>query len=211
MEPIKILIVDDHPSFRAGLVALLSPLDGMTVADQVATGEQALAMITQLQPDVVLMDLSMPGMGGVAATERILRDHPHVRVLVLSMSDDDESVFAALRAGARGFVVKGARRVELSRAIRAVAAGDAVFGPAIANRLIAYFSGLAKREHSLPQLTPREREILGMMTSHLTNPQIAERLALSHKTVRNHVSNIFAKLHVADRSSAVSRARESGF
>ncbi|GAA0979013.1 response regulator transcription factor [Acrocarpospora macrocephala] len=211
MEPINILLVDDHPAFRAGLVALLSPLDGIKVVDQVANGEQALALINQLQPDVVLMDLTMPGMGGVVATERILRDNPHIRVLILSMSDDDESVFAALRAGARGYVVKGARRVELSRAIRAVAAGDAVFGPAIANRLIGYFSGLARREQSLPQLTPREREILGLMTSHLTNPQIAERLALTHKTVRNHVSNIFAKLHVGDRVSAVSRARESGF
>lgn len=211
MEPIRVLLVDDHPAFRAGLTALLAPVQEITIVDEVASGEQALAVIHRVQPDVVLMDLTMPGMGGAEATERILRDHPHVRVLVLSMSDDDASVFAALRAGARGYVVKGARRAELSRSIQAVAAGEAVFGPAIAGRLIGYFSGPSRREQSLPELTPREREILTLMTSRLSNPQIAERLGLSQKTVRNHASNIFAKLHVADRASAVNRARESGF
>ncbi|GAB1816940.1 response regulator transcription factor [Herbidospora sp. RD11066] len=211
MEQIRVLLVDDHPAFRAGLLALLKPVIGIQVVDQASTGEQALALVPQVQPDVVLMDLAMPGMGGVGTTERLVRDHPHIRVLVLSMADDDDSVFAALRAGARGYVLKGARKAELVRAILAVHGGEALFGPAIASRLSGYFTGLAKREQGFPELTVREREILSLMAAHMTNPHIAERLALSGKTVRNHVSNIFAKLHVADRAQAITRARESGF
>ncbi|MEV7807816.1 response regulator transcription factor [Microbispora sp. NPDC088329] len=211
MEPIRVLLVDDHAAFRAGLRALLRPVEEMEVADEAASGEQALALLPRVQPDVVLMDLAMPGMGGVAATERITRDNPHVRVLVLSMADDDDAVFAALRAGARGYVLKGARRAELVRAILAVAEGEAIFGPALAGRLMGYFSGLGgKPEPSFPELTPREREILGLVAGHLTNVQIAARLGLSQKTVRNHVSSIFAKLRVADRAAAIMRARESG-
>ncbi|GIH60023.1 response regulator transcription factor [Microbispora siamensis] len=210
MEPIRVLLVDDHAAFRAGLRALLRPVEEMEVADEAASGEQALALLPRVQPDVVLMDLAMPGMGGVAATERITRDNPHVRVLVLSMADDD-AVFAAVRAGARGYVLKGARRAELVRAIRAVAEGEAIFGPALAGRLMGYFSDLARKpEPSFPELTPREREILGLVAGHLTNVQIAARLGLSQKTVRNHVSSIFAKLRVADRAEAIMRARESG-
>ncbi|OPG14652.1 response regulator transcription factor [Microbispora sp. GKU 823] len=211
MEPIRVLLVDDHAAFRAGLRALLRPVEEMEVADEAASGEQALALLPRVQPDVVLMDLAMPGMGGVAATERITRDNPHVRVLVLSMADDDDAVFAAVRAGARGYVLKGARRAELVRAIRAVAEGEAIFGPALAGRLMGYFSDLARKpEPSFPELTPREREILGLVAGHLTNVQIAARLGLSQKTVRNHVSSIFAKLRVADRAEAIMRARESG-
>lgn len=211
MDPIRVLLVDDHAAFRAGLRALLRPVEEVEVADEAATGEQALALLPRVQPDVVLMDLAMPGMGGVAATERITRDNPHVRVLVLSMSDDDDAVFAAIRAGARGYVLKGARRAELVRSILAVAEGEAIFGPALAGRLMGYFSGLERKaEPSFPELTPREREILGLVAAHLTNPQIAARLGLSQKTVRNHVSSVFAKLRVADRAEAIMRARAAG-
>ncbi|GIH47371.1 two component transcriptional regulator, LuxR family [Microbispora rosea] len=211
MEPIRVLLVDDHAAFRAGLRALLRPVEEMEVADEAASGEQALALLPRVQPDVVLMDLAMPGMGGVAATELITRDNPHVRVLVLSMADDDDAVFAALRAGARGYVLKGARRADLVRAIRAVAEGEAIFGPALAGRLMGYFSDLGRKpEPSFPELTPREHEILGLVAGHLTNVQIAARLGLSQKTVRNHVSSIFTKLRVADRAEAIMRVRESG-
>ncbi|MFD0890406.1 response regulator [Streptosporangium algeriense] len=211
---IRVLLVDDHAGFRAGLRTLLSTAEGVEVADEVSSGEQALAVVGRLQPDVVLMDLTMPGMGGVAATGRLVRDHPHIRVVMLSMSDDDDSVFAAMRAGARGYVLKGARRAELVRAVQAAADGEAIFGPAIAARLVGYF---AEREHAfagqgpaLPELTRREREVLGLMAERLTNPQIAARLGLSHKTVRNHVSAVFTKLQVNDRAEAITRARRAG-
>ncbi|NRQ35890.1 response regulator transcription factor [Nonomuraea sp. NN258] len=213
----RILVVDDHPGFRAGLRTLLATDTGIEIGDEAGNGEQALALVGQVQPDVVLMDLDMPGMGGIAATKRITRDHPHIPVLVLSMSDDDDSVFAAMRAGARGYVLKGARKAELVRSVEAVAEGGAVFGPALAARLSGYFSP-AERGHSpgergepaLPGLTPREQEILGLIARHLTNPEIALRLGLSQKTVRNHVSAVFAKLQVADRAQAIMRARETG-
>ncbi|MEV4284888.1 response regulator transcription factor [Nonomuraea bangladeshensis] len=212
---IRILVADDHAGFRAGLRTLLATAEGIDVADEAASGEQALALAGRIQPDVVLMDLDMPGMGGIAATERLTRDHPHIRVLVLSMSDDDDSVFAAVRAGARGYVVKGARKAELVRSVQTVAEGGAVFGPALASRLAAYFSpppsgGRAETAAPLPALTPREREILALIAGHLTNPQIAARLGLSQKTVRNHVSAVLAKLQVADRAQAILRAREAG-
>lgn len=210
MDPIRVLLVDDHPAFRAGLRALLAATDDVTVVAEAASGEEALAVLPTVQPDVVLIDLAMPGMGGIAATERIVEAGPHVRVLVLSMADDDDSVFAAMRAGARGYVVKGARRADLVRAIKAVAAGEAIFGAAIAVRLMGYFAGLDRGQPALPQLTEREREILSLVARHLTNPQIAQRYGLSEKTVRNHVSKIFAKLRVADRAQAIIVAREAG-
>ncbi|MEV4378593.1 response regulator transcription factor [Streptosporangium sp. NPDC049644] len=210
---IRVLLVDDHPGFRAGLRTLLATAEGIEVADEAASGEQALALVGRAQPDVVLMDLAMPGMGGVAATERLTHDHPHIRVVVLSMSDDDDSVFAAMRAGARGYVLKGARKAEIVRSVQAVAEGEAIFGPAIATRLVSYFGEQGReqgREEALPELTRREREILGLVAEHLTNPQIAARLGLSQKTVRNHVSAVFTKLQVADRAQAIMRAREAG-
>ncbi|RIV41179.1 response regulator [Micromonospora radicis] len=210
MEQIRVLLVDDHAPFRAGLRALLATSTDIEVCGEAASGEEALAVSGRLQPDVVLLDLTMPGMGGIAATERLVRMSPHVRVLVLSMADDDDSVFAALRAGARGYVLKGARRAEIIRSVRVVADGEAIFGPAIATRLMGYFAGLARTEPAFPELTAREREILTLIAQHLTNPQIAARLGLSTKTVRNHVSNIFAKLQVADRAQAISVAREQG-
>jgi DNA-binding NarL/FixJ family response regulator len=210
MEPIRTMVVDDHAAFRAGLRALLDAVPDIEVVDEAATGEQALILAPVAQPDVVLLDLAMPGMGGIAATERLIGALPHVRVLILSMADDDDSVFAAMRAGARGYVLKGARRAELVRAVRAVAAGEAIFGAALAVRLMGYFAGLDRRAPAFPELSDRERQILGLVAQHLTNPQIAERLGLSQKTVRNHVSSVFTKLRVADRAQAIMRAREAG-
>lgn len=208
---VRVLIVDDHESFRSGLRALLASAADVEVVDEAASGEQALALLPGAQPDVVLMDLAMPGMGGIEATARLVRTHPHVRVLVLSMSDDDDSVLAAVRAGARGYVLKGARRSEILRSIRAVAEGEAIFGPAIAARLTGYFGQMGRvPEDPFPELTEREKEVLALLARHLTNPQIAARLGLSDKTVRNHVSNVLAKLQVSDRAQAILRAREAG-
>jgi DNA-binding NarL/FixJ family response regulator len=213
VEPIRVLLVDDHAHFRAGLRALLATTTEVEVCGEAASGEEAVVAVGTQHPDVVLLDLTMPGIGGIAATERIVQASPHARVLVLSMADDDESVFAALRAGARGYVLKGARRAEIIRAIRVVADGEAIFGPTVAARLMGFFAGLdrtAGAAPAFPELTDREREILGLISQHLTNPQIAERLGLSQKTVRNHVSSIFTKLQVADRAQAIVLARESG-
>ncbi|WP_433604086.1 response regulator [Dactylosporangium sp. CA-139114] len=208
---VRVLVVDDHEQFRAGLRALLATSPEVEVCGEAASGEEALTALPRLQPDVVLLDLVMPGMGGIAATERITAAMPHVRVLVLSMADDDDSVFAAVRAGARGYVLKGARRTEIIRSIRVVADGEAIFGPAIATRLMGFFAGLDRTAPDpFPELTQRERQILAHIARHLTNPQIAERLGVSQKTVRNHVSNIFTKLQVADRAQAIVLARDAG-
>jgi DNA-binding NarL/FixJ family response regulator len=210
--PIRVLIADDHPGFRAGLRALLGTTPDVTVAGEVSTGSAALAAAESLQPDVVLMDVNMPGMDGVEATRRIVDAAPHIAVLALTMHDDDETVFAAIRAGARGYLLKGSSRAELLRAIRAVTAGEAIFGPTVARRLMAYFARPAPRSDAaaFPELTEREREILDMVARGFANPEITARLGLSPKTVRNHVSNIFAKLQVRDRAEAIVRAREAG-
>ncbi len=179
---------------------------------EAADGDEAVKLAARLQPDVILMDLNMPGIGGIEATRRILHTSPHISVLVVSMHDDDDSVFAALQAGARGYLLKGALKAEILRAIRAVTSGEAIFGPAIARRLMQYFSAPrpATLPDAFPELTDREREILTLIARHETNPEIAKRLHLSQKTVRNHVSNIFTKLQVADRAQAIIRAREAG-
>jgi DNA-binding NarL/FixJ family response regulator len=212
MEPIRVLIAEDNARFRDGLRALLSSAGAFEVAGEVATGEEAVSRARALQPDVVLMDLRMPGLDGIEATRRIVQDSPHIAVLVLTMLEDDESVFAAMRAGARGYLLKGALKAEILRAIQDVVSGQAIFGPAIARRLMQYFAvarppGFAQ---TFPELTEREGEILVLIAQGRTNPEIAERLCLSLKTVRNHVSNIFSKLQVADRAQAVIRAREAG-
>ena len=212
MEPIRVLIAEDNARFRDGLRALLSSAPGFEVAGEVGTGEEAIARARALQPDVVLMDLRMPGLDGIEATRRIVQDSPHIAVLALTMLEDDDSVFAAMRAGARGYLLKGALKAEILRAIQDVASGEAIFGPAVARRLMQYFAtvrppGLAQ---TFPELTEREGEILVLIAQGRTNPEIAERLCLSLKTVRNHVSNIFSKLQVADRAQAVVRAREAG-
>jgi DNA-binding NarL/FixJ family response regulator len=210
-EPIRILIADDHPGFRSGLAALLATIPGVVVHGQAETGDAAATMALDLQPDVVLMDLNMPGLDGIAATRRIVDSNPHIAVLVLTMADNDASVFDALRAGARGYLLKGADRAELSRAIRAVASGEAIFGPDVAGRLMAFFAAPStSRPAAFPELSDREHEILELVARGLSNQQIVDRLVISPKTVRNHVSNIFGKLQVRDRAQAVVRAREAG-
>jgi DNA-binding NarL/FixJ family response regulator len=212
MEPITVLIADDHADFRAGLRALLEAADDLEIAGEAANGVEAVNQATHLQPDVILMDINMPALNGIEATRRILYMSPHIRILMLTMFEDDDSVFAAVRAGARGYLLKGARKAEILRAIRAVNNGEAIFGPGIAQRLIHYFATPhpATPAPLFPELTDREREILALMAQHLTNPEIADRLFISQKTVRNQVSNIFSKLQVADRAQAIIRAREAG-
>jgi DNA-binding NarL/FixJ family response regulator len=211
-DPIHLLLADDHAHFRAGIRALLLTEADVAVVGEAATGEEAVERAAALQPDVILMDVNMPGLNGIEATRRIVFGSPHIAVLVLSMFEDDDSVFAALQAGARGYLLKGAPKAETVRAIRAVAGGEAIFGPAIARRLMGYFAAPrpSAPAHAFPELTERERDILNLLAQHRNNAEIARQLALSEKTVRNYVSNICAKLQVADRAEAILRAREAG-
>jgi DNA-binding NarL/FixJ family response regulator len=209
---IRILIADDHTLFRDGLNALLSSIADAEVVGQAASGDEAIAKAAELTPDVVLMDIQMPGVNGIEATRRILEVNPAVGIVVLTMFEDEDSVFAAMRAGARGYILKGADQNEMLRAIRAVANGEALFGPAIANRLIAFFAAKPDTPPApFPELTEREREILHLIATGLSNSEIADTLFLSPKTVRNHISSIFSKLQVAGRAQAIVRAREAGF
>lgn len=213
MEPIRIIIADDNQPFRRGLRALLKGETDLAVAGETENGQDTVAQAEVLQPDLILMDLNMPGVNGLEATRRILRTSPHIRVLVLTMADDDESVFAALRAGARGYLVKGALKTDVLRAIHAVYNGDAIFSPGVAQRLIHYFTTARSQlpAESFPELTERERQILTMMVQNYTTQGIADVLVLSVKTVRNHISNIVTKLEVADRTQAILRAKDVGF
>ena len=211
MEAIRILIAEDHPLFRKGMVSLLSSVSGFEVVGEATTGEEAAARAAQLQPDVVLMDLQMPKVNGIEATRRIVSESPSIRVLVVTLLEDDESVFMALRAGARGYVLKDAEEEVVIRAIRAVGRGEAIFSPAIATRVLAYFAAPNPAPPQVfPTLTDREREILRLIARGHPNPAIARELSLSTKTVGNYVSNVFAKLQVADRAQAIIRAREAG-
>ncbi|WP_030904128.1 response regulator transcription factor [Streptosporangium amethystogenes] len=210
----RVLLADDHPVYRDGLRLMLSSTGTVEVVATAADGAEAVLLTGRLRPDVVVMDLQMPGLDGIEATRRIVTTHPGVGVLALTMYDDDENVFAAMLAGARGYLVKGADQNEILRAITAVASGDVIFGPAVAGRVNGYFARLAAIrpavEEPFSQLTTRERQILDLIAAGSSNRQIAERLALSPKTVRNNVSNVFAKLQVADRAHAIIRAREAG-
>jgi len=211
-EPIRILIADDHPIFRYGMRTLLTAMPDFTVVGEAVTGEEAIHRTEMLMPDLVLMDINMPGINGIEATARIHQHHPHTAILIVTMLDDD-SVFAAMRAGARGYLLKGAEPAETLRAIRAVASGEAIFSPGAARRLMDYLAHppvAPAKFAEFSELSEREREVLTLIAQGLTNAAIAERLVLSPKTVRNYISEIYSKLQVANRVEAVLRARESG-
>jgi DNA-binding NarL/FixJ family response regulator len=212
MEPLRVLIADDHPLFRHGIHALLDAAPDFEVVGEATTGDEAVAMAAALQPDVILMDVRMPGANGIEATRRIVRESPHIRILIVTMFEDDASVFTAMRAGARGYVLKDAEKAEMLRAIRAVGSGEAIFSPAIATRLIDFFAAPkpAAAPDVFPDLTEREREILDLIAQGKSNADIAGQLVLSPNTVRNYVSNIFSKLQVADRAHAILLARDAG-
>ena len=212
MDTLRILIADDHPLFRKGMRALLTATAGTEVIGEATTGQEAIELAAALQPDVILMDLQMPGINGIEATRQILHTSPHIRILVVTLFEDDASIFSALRAGARGYILKDAQEEEMLRAIRAVGNGEAIFSPAIATRLMDFFAAPrpAVPKEIFPTLTEREREILQMIARGRTNNDIAKELALSSKTVGNYVSNIFSKLQVADRAHAIIRARDAG-
>jgi len=211
-DPIRILIADDHTLFRDGLAALFASLADTEVAGAAASGEEAIALAEKLQPDVVLMDIQMPGLNGIEAARRITRASPHIGVVMVTMFEDDESVFAAMRAGARGYILKGAEQEEMLRAVRAAARGEALFGPSIAARLTRFFAAPhpSAAPDLFPDLTDREREVLDLIAQGRNNEAIADELVISRKTVRNHVSNILNKLQVADRAQAIVRARQAG-
>lgn len=208
----SVLVVDDHELFRAGMLAVLGSLPGIEVAGESATGEEALEAVARLRPDVVLMDLRMPGIGGLAATGRITERHPDTRVVVLTMNEDPDSVFAALRAGARGYLLKESGADDVHRVVEGVMRGEAVFGPKVAEHVVRFFAGgtSAPATSAFPHLTTREREVLDLMARGLDNASIARQLFLSEKTVRNRVSDILAKLQAGTRAEAVARARDAG-
>ncbi len=212
MEPITVLIADDHQFFRDGVRALLDGQPDMECVGEATNGEEAVRRASEEQPDVVLMDVQMPGMSGVEATRLIVSSSPQIRVLVVTMFEDDSLVFAAMRAGARGYLLKGARHEDMVRAIRAVGSGDAIFSPAIAAKLVEYFAALqpSRPQQVFPELSSREREILALLARGHKNAEIAERLVISPKSVRNYVSNIISKLQVADRAQAILRAKDAG-
>jgi DNA-binding NarL/FixJ family response regulator len=207
-ETIRVVIADDHPAFRQGLKAMLSSNERFDVIGEAADGDQAVRMVIELDPEVVLMDLRMPGLNGIDATRKILERNPDVGILVLTMFEDDDSVFAAMRAGARGYLLKGSEQEEVLRAIHSIASGEAIFAPAIASRMAAYFS--SANTTAFPELTDRERQVLELIAQGKNNQAIGAELVLSLKTVRNHVSNIFNKLRVTDRAGAIVKAREAG-
>jgi DNA-binding NarL/FixJ family response regulator len=212
MSELRVLIADDHPLFRKGMRTLLSSMPGIIIAGEATTGAEAVEQSLALKPDLVLMDLQMPEGGGLEATRRITTADPQIHVLVVTLFEDDDSVFAALQAGARGYILKDADEEEMMRAIHAIGKGEAIFSPAIAVRLMDYFAGARPPAGAdvFPELTEREREILQHIARGESNAAIAEELTISLKTVRNHVSNIYNKLQVADRAQAAIRAREAG-
>ncbi len=214
-ELIRVLVADDHPVFRRGMRAILGAEPDIELVAEATDGEEAVARALELRPDVILMDLNMPRVTGIEAARRILEANPDTAILMLTMFEDDDSVFAAMRAGARGYVLKGADGAETLRAIHAVADGEAIFGPTIARRLTGYFAAPGRgpesnADQAFPNLTEREHEILSLIAEGYTNTAIASRLYLSPKTVRNYVSSIFTKLEVTDRPQAIVRAREAG-
>jgi DNA-binding NarL/FixJ family response regulator len=214
MDRVRVLVADDLPVFRYGMRAILGAEPDTELVGEATDGNEAIELALELRPDVILMDINMPATNGIEATRRITEANPDTGILMLTMFEDDDSIFAAMRAGARGYVLKGADGAETLRAIRAVADGEAIFGPTIARRLVGYFAAPGQdtdtRLRPFPELTERERDILDLIAGGYTNTAIAGRLYLSPKTVRNYVSNIFTKLQVADRAQAIIRAREAG-
>jgi DNA-binding NarL/FixJ family response regulator len=209
---VRIVLADDHPMFRYGLAAALANTPEIEIVGEAADGSELVTVVDQTMPDVVLTDLAMPGLNGASATRTVLARHPDIAVLVLTMHEDDEAMFGALRAGARGYLLKGANRNEIVRAVLAVASGEAVYGAPVARKIVDFFTG-AQRQYTaqvFPELTDREREVLDLVASGHGNHEIARRLVLSEKTVRNHVSAIIFKLRVRDRAAAVAKARDAG-
>jgi DNA-binding NarL/FixJ family response regulator len=208
----RVLLVEDHPMFRDGLARMLESVEDVEVVGEAETGEEAVQLAEQLNPNIILMDLNLPKMSGIEATKQIIQKRPDTGILVLTMYDDDSSVFAAMRAGARGYLLKEANRNEIIRAIQAVGDGEAIFSPSIARRMMYYFEAKSKQTQVdvFPQLTEREREVLDHIAKGENNAEIASVLGLNQKTVRNHVSNILSKLHASDRAHAIIMAREAG-
>lgn len=216
MTPIRVLVVDDHTLFREGMRAIFENVPDIEVVGEAGNGHEAVKQVNSLLPDIVLMDISMPDLNGIEATEQVLARNPDTGIIMLTMVENNDSLFAAMRAGARGYILKGAEKAEVLKTIRAVANGEAIFGPAIAMRLTSFFQGFQQEakptEDALPfpDLTSREREVLELLTAGQTNHEIAGQLHISVKTVSNHISNIFNKLQVADRVQAIMKAREAG-
>lgn len=215
-ENIRLLVADDHALFREGLRALFSATPGVEIIGEAASGEETVVLVDRLLPDIILMDINMPDMDGIQATRQILHAHPTIGVIMVTMLEEDASLFAAMRAGARGYVLKGAHHQELLQTVQAVASGQVLFGPSTANRIMGYFQEIeadlkpALPEETFPELTPRELEVLQLLAQGANNSQIADQLVITGKTVRNHITSIFSKLQVADRAQAIIRARDAG-
>jgi DNA-binding NarL/FixJ family response regulator len=212
VENIRILIADDHQIFRDGLKMLLETDTAATVVGEAETGTEAVRLAAELDPDLILMDLQMPEIDGIEATQQVVSANPNIKILILTMFDDDQSVFAAMRAGARGSILKGVKRDKMLRAIWAAAAGEAIFSSAIAARMVNFFSQLHAPSNPdiFPELTEREREVLALLARDFKNSEIAEKLVISPKTVRNHVSTILSKLQAGSRKEAARQARQAG-